>query len=1094
MKCPVCAHENPANAKYCLECGSRFALTCGKCRSELPLSAKFCLECGHPTSASTMPQASGFASPDSSTLKPPAEENAISKSAPEGERRQLTVLFCDLVGFTELANRLDPEVLQGIVRSYEDACAVCITRYEGYVFQRLGDGIVAFFGYPLAHEGEAQRAIHAGLEIISTLSQRDVPDVGHLTVRIGIATGVVVVSSAEKGAVGDTMNLASRLQGIAQPGSVVVSQRVHRLAGGAFDYEDLGEHMLKGISQPARAYRIVGVRQATSRFEAATQERLMPLVGRDQELALLMERWRQARAGEGQGVMLVGEAGIGKSRILRALLDELKGEPHTRVQYQCSPYHADSAFWPVTQQLAHVAGFEPSDTPERRLDRLEALLVQTRKEAAADTPLIAALMGVDGATRYGPLALAPAALRTRTLQALVDHMMGLAARHPMLLVMEDAHWIDPTTLELLERIIDAVAEAPVLVVLTSRPDNQPALAAHPHVTRLALNRLGREGVEAIVAGLGGAKLPEATVAAIVARTDGVPLFVEELTRAVVESGETSVPATLYDTLMARLDRTAEVKEIAQTAACIGREFDFALLAAISERPEAELVAGIDRLGAAELVFRRGFGTGARYIFKHALVRDAAYESLLKSSRQVIHARLVTALEARGMETPPEILARHAELAGMTDRAIREYRHAGDAAGARPAYAEAVANYDAALRLLTTQEEGRGRDEHQLAIEIARGQALMAHFGYAAPKTTEAFAHARVLAEKVGDARSLFHVDWGQWQVSNVQANLPEALVRGRRALAACDPDDPADIRPLAHRLVGSPLVAMGRFAEAATHLQESLACYDPDRHADHTRRFGSDTRALSLIWLASARWFQGAVEAALTDMEASLAFVRQVDNAFARCQGLGHIGVLRALIDPAGADASVAELLASTHRHGVQFFEAVGHGLRTGVRTAQGDHRGALDDAARAREGFSRSGARIFQPLVLNFAAQAQMAVGRFDDAAATLADIDAMIEAGQRWGEAETRRVEGDLMLACGDAVAAEACWRRAIAVAQGQGAASWELRATTRLAGLLIDRGATNDAAILLAEAFKKIDGGSDTPDLVLATTMLRELGATL
>jgi tetratricopeptide (TPR) repeat protein len=546
--------------------------------------------------------------------------------------------------------------------------------------------------------------------------------------------------------------------------------------------------------------------------------------------------------------------------------------------------------------------------------------------------------------------------------------------------------------------------------------------------------------------------------------------------------------------MARLDRTADVKEIAQTAACIGREFDFELLTAISERSEAELVAGIDRLGAAELVFRRGFGTGGRYIFKHALVRDAAYESLLKSSRQAIHARLVAALEVAGMEAPPEILARHAELAGMTDRAIQEYHRAGDAAGARPAYAEAVASYDAALRLLATQAEGRGRDEHQLAIEIARGQALMAHFGYAAPKTGEAFARARVLAEQVGDARSLFHVDWGQWQVSNVQADLPEALARGRRALAACEPDDPANIRPLAYRLVGSPLVAMGRFAEAATHLQESLACYDPDRHADHTRRFGSDTRAVSLIWLASARWFQGAVDAALTDMEASLALVRQLDNAFARCQGLGHIGVLRTLIDPAGADASVAELLASTHRHGVQFFQAVGHGLRTGVRTAQGDHRGALDDAARARDGFSRSGARIFQPLVLNFAAQAQMALGRFDDAAATLVDIDAMIEAGQRWGEAETRRVEGDLMLARGDAAAAEACWRRAIAVAQAQGAASWELRATARLARLLVDRVATNDAAILLAEAFKKIDGGRDTPDVVVASAMLRKLGASL
>jgi predicted ATPase len=661
-----------------------------------------------------------------------------------------------------------------------------------------------------------------------------------------------------------------------------------------------------------------------------------------------------------------------------------------------------------------------------------------------------------------------------------------------MLVVEDAHWIDPTTLELFENVLQSVKEAPVLVVLTSRPDNQPDLATRANVTRLALDRLGREGVEAIVVRLGGAKLPKATVAAIVARTDGVPLFVEELTRAVVEGGETTVPATLHDTLMARLDRISDAKEIAQTAACIGREFDFALLAAIAGRPEAELVAGLERLGAAELVFRRDFGAGTHYAFKHALVRDAAYESLLKSRRQEIHSRLVTILEAEPMATPPEILARHAELAGLTDRAVEEYCRAGDAAAVRPAYAEAVSNYDAALHLLATLEEGRRRDERALAIEIACGTALTARSGYTAAETAAAFARAQSLAAKVGDASSLFHVDWVQWRMRYVQGDFGDALAHGRRALAACDPDDPADVRTVAHRMVGMPLVIMGCFAEGATHMRESLILYQAERHAHHAQRFGADTRAAGLSWLAIARWCQGAVDAALTNMEVSLSVSRQLESGLARCQALGHVAILRALNDPAGAAASVEELLESSLKADVPFWQAVASGLRAGVRMAQGDHRGALDDTANGCDRLNQSGARLFQTLFLGFAAQAQIALGRFNDSAASLHDADIMIEAGQRWTESDARRIEGDLMLARGDLVAAEACWRRAIAVARAQGAASWELRAATRLAHLLADRGAPGDGATLLGAAFAQIQGGRATPDVVAGTALLRDLGA--
>jgi class 3 adenylate cyclase/tetratricopeptide (TPR) repeat protein len=1032
---------------------------------------------------------------------PPTEERPATPAAAlrgEAERRQLTVLFCDLVGSTALTTRLDPEEMGAVLRRWHDEITRLIAHFGGYVARFLGDGVLAYFGWPRATEDDAGQAIRAGLAIAAATEAQHAPDGTTLAARIGIATGLVVVGeilgegeAQEQIVVGETPNLAARLQAEAAPGQVVIAEATRRLTAGAFDLAPLGQRMLKGLAEPVEPYLALAERRATNRFEARAEGALHPLYGRDHELALLVERWRQARAGEGQAVLLVGEAGIGKSRIVRALLDGLEAGAHTRLRYQCSPYHADSAFWPVTQQLAHAAGFEPDDTSEQRLDKLEAVLAQAGKEVVSDAPLVAALMGLDGTARYGPLTLVPAALRTRTLKALVDRVVGLAAQRPVVMVVEDAHWIDPTSLELVDLVIDAVAEAAVLVVLTSRPDNPPALSAHHNVTRLTLSRLGREGVEAIVGRLGGAKLPRPVVAEIVARTDGVPLFVEELTRTVVEGGVTSVPATLHDTLMARLDRTPEVKEIAQTAACIGREFDCGLLATIARRPETELLPALDRLGQAELVFRRGFGTAARYVFKHALLRDVAYESLLKTRRQAIHARLVAALAVDSAATPPEILARHAELAGMLDRAIEEYHRAGDAAAARPAYVEAVANYDAALRLLATLPQGRERDERALAVEIARAQTLMASSGYGAAESKEGFDRARPLAEKVGDPRSLFHVDYGQWVASLVQSHMSDALARGRQALAACEPDDPAHVRTLAHRMVGTPLVMLGRFAEAVPHLQASVALYDVERHADHPLRYGMDTRAASLIYLAIARWCLGAVDAALADMEGSLAIARKADGALARCQGLGFAAMLKSWIDPANAGGLIEELFASSARDGVQFWEALAHGMRAGVRAAHDDYQGALEDAAIGRHWFDRSGARLIQQQWLGFAAQSEIALGHFDAAAAILHDIDSMIEEGERWWtKSDNRRIAGDLMLARGDTAGAEACWRAAIADARTQAAASWELRASIRLARLVAARGARAEARTLLAAACARIDGGRGTPDLVAAAALLREL----
>ena len=1019
----------------------------------------------------------------------------LSASAPE--RRNVTILFADLVGSTQLSTRLDPEDLGQLIQSFQHGVSAAITGHGGFVARYLGDGVLAYFGWPRAHEDDAARAVRAGLAIGPAAAALRTLDGEPLAARVGIATGLVVVgvsigegAAKEQVVVGETPNVAARLQAEAAPGQVVIAESTRRLLGGGFELKTLSPRPLKGLSESLAIHVVLGERQAATRFEARAEGALPPLFGRDYELGQLMERWRRARAGEGQGVLLVGEAGIGKSRIVRALLDSLRHEPHIRLKYQCSQYHVDSAIWPVTQQLAVAAGFEPTDGPEHRLDKLEALLAEAGPIEAMDAPVIAALMGLDGSGRYGPLTLTPEALRARTFEALARQLTGLASKRPVVAVVEDAHWVDPTTLELINHVIAAVAEVPALVLLTARPDDAPELADHANISRLPLYRLAREGVEAIVRCLGGERLPESTVAAIVARTDGIPLFVEELTKAVVESGETTVPATLHDTLMARLDRTPEVKEIAQTAACIGREFDLGLLAAIADRPRAELAAGLERLGAAELVFRRGFGMSARYVFKHALVRDAAYESLLRSRRQTMHSRLVLALEAATAGTPPEILALHAERAGMIDRAVDEYVRAGAAAAARPAYAEAIANYDTALRLLGALPQGSARNERTLAIGIARALALVAYLGYGAAETAAAFEHARALAEKVGDPRSLFRVDYGQWGANYVQGQLPQALERGRRAVAACDPDDQADVRTLAHRMVGAPLVMMGRFAEGAVQLQQSVAHYNLERHAGHAQRFGMDTRAHSLAYLGIARWCMGAVDAALVDLDDSLAISRRVDSALARCQGLGHVAIFKSVIDPAGAADLVEEVFALSLRDGVQYWQAVAHGLRAGVRTALGDHAEALEEATRCRDALERRGANVLRPLYMGFAAQAQIALGRFDEARTTLRNIDAMVAAGQGWTESDARRIEGDLLIGRGDSAGAEACWRRAIAVARAQEAASWELRAASRLAGLLADRGAADEAIALLSATLARVDGERGTPDVAAAAALLREL----
>jgi class 3 adenylate cyclase/tetratricopeptide (TPR) repeat protein len=841
---------------------------------------------------------------------------AVTTLPAAAERRQLAVMFVDLVGSTALSAELDPEDMRDLIRTYQNTVAGEITRFEGHIAQFLGDGVLAYFGWPRAHEDDAERAVRAGLAVTAAAARLTTPAGAPLRTRTGIATGMVVVgdliaegATQRHAIVGETPNLAARLQAVAEPGMVVIGGTTRQLLGDLFALNDLGPQRLKGIADPIPAFAVLGERAIESRFAARQAGEVAPIVGRDQELALLVERWQQAKSGDGQAVLLTGEAGIGKSRLTQALLEAVAVEPHFLLRYQCSPYHGDSALYPVIQQLAHAAGFTAEDGTERRLDRLEVLLAAAMDDVGTAAPLIAALLDLDGDLRYGPLALTPQQRRNRTLAVLVEQLAGLAGRKPVLWVVEDAHWIDPTTLELIELALDRAPSLRVLMLITARPTFAASFASHPVVTRLALNRLARAATQSIVARITrGKRLPEVLLEEIAARTDGVPLFVEEMTKAVIESAvlredadayhldgplsALAIPTTLHNSLMARLDRLQPVKAVAQTAAVIGRSFDHRIIAALAARPEPELAEAMRRLVEAELVFRRGTPPEATYLFKHALVRDAAYESLLKSERLALHARLLDVLEGAG-ETTPAVKAQHAEAAGLAERALDYWEQAAVQALARPAYKEAIASFESAIRLCRALSDGPRWKRREQGLQLQLGQALIANRGYQAPATMRAFERALALADEMGDAALQVPALYGQWASVYIGGGDLGDLAQRFAALAETQPET-------GPRLVGLRMVALerfheGRFAESLAVARRSLEAYDPVAHRDLAHRFGHDPRTAAANYLAWNLWHLGFPDQAVLVSEDNLRWARQVNHAnttgIALCYGVSLLNI-----------------------------------------------------------------------------------------------------------------------------------------------------------------------------------------------------------
>jgi predicted ATPase/class 3 adenylate cyclase len=1048
-----------------------------------------------------------------------AEQSTAFAVPREAERRQLTVMFVDLVGSTALAARLDPEDMREALRVYQDACVGVIARFEGFVAKFMGDGVLAYFGYPQAHEDDAERAVRAGLDLVQTVSR--LAAAGRpLEVRVGIATGLVVVgdligrgAAQEETVVGETPNLAARLQGLAAAGQVVIADGTRRLVGGLFETEELGQQSLKGFSEPVPAHRVIRPGVAEGRFEALHGAFLAPLVGREQEIMLLLDRWGRAQAGEGQVVLICGEPGIGKSRLALALRERLQTEPPARLRYYGSRYHTNSTLWPVIDQLERAAGLGRDEPAATKLAKLEVLLDRAVADVAAGAPVFADLLAIPSEGRYPPLEITPQQRKARTFAALLAYLEGLAHRQgPVLMVLEDAHWIDPTTLELFELIIERILRLPALLVVTSRPEFEPPWTRHAHVTAITLDRLNHSQAAAIIEQTAGKALPSEVASAIVTRTDGVPLFVEELTKAVLESSLLSdagdrfelfgplpplaIPATLHDSLMARLDRLAPVKEVAQIGAVIGREFSYELLVAVVDQPEDRLRAALDQLVESELIFRHGASPEATYSFKHALVQDVAYQSLLKSRRLQLHGRIARVLEQRFSEAAdaqPELLARHYTEAGLSETAIEYWYQAGRLASERSALTEAIGHFGKALELLATLPDPSSRVEREIDLQIALGGALISAKGHAAPETGRAYARASELCRQVGDRCRLFPLLFGQWVFHMVRAEHAAARDIAEEWLRSAEREGDAAGLVVGHRAAGISSLWRGELVEARGHLERTLAVYDPERHRSLASIYAYDPRLAGLAGLAFALFQLGYPEQAVARCREAVDDAERLSHPAGLAYTLYHACMLDQIRgDVPCVRQRAAELSALSAEHGFAQWQAAGvafdgWAIAERGRAAQGIVR--IEDGL---DAYRATGAALFVPYFLTLLGTTHGAAGGAAEGLRLLAEaLDVANGSGEHWFEPESHRLKGELLRLPGrDRGTTEACFLRAMTIAREQNAKLWELRAARSLARLWAGQGRRAESHDLLASVYGWFTEGFDTVDLKDAKALLDEL----
>jgi class 3 adenylate cyclase/predicted ATPase len=1052
----------------------------------------------------------------------PGEPRPTEPPTPEAERRQLTVMFCDLVDSTKLSSQLDPEEYREVVRVYQKVCSEVITRFDGHIAQLLGDGLLVYFGYPLAHEDDAQRAVRTGLGILDAVEALNAslePAKGiTLALRLGLHTGLVVVGAMggegrqEQLALGETPNVAARIQGLAAPNTLMISEATHRLVQGYFTCESLGEHALRGVTQPLPVYRVFGESGVHSRLDIASARGLTPLVGRESEVTLLLARWEQVKAGHGQVVLLTGDAGIGKSRLVQTLKDHVANESHLRWECRSSEYSQNTALYPLIDLFQRTLQWQHDETSDEKFTKLEHALSQYRLPLEETVPIFALLLSLTlPESRYAPLQLSPQRQRQKTLETLIAILLEQAEQQPVLFIVEDLHWTDPTTLELLNLLIEQIPTTSILTLLTCRPYFQPAWHHRSYITEMTLNHLSHAQVEQLVNRMtDGTTLPQEVLTQIVEKTDGVPLFVEEFTKSLLESGQLeavdghyeligslstlAIPVTLQDSLMARLDRLMTGKVIAQLGATIGRQFSYALLQAVSQLDEEMLQHELGRLVEAEIVYQRGVPPQATYIFKHALIQDAAYESLLKSTRQHYHQCIAHVLEEHFPETTvmqPELLAHHCTEAGLIEQAVGYWHKAGQRASERSAHVEGISHLTQGLELLETLPETAERLQRNVNMSIALGVSLSATKGYGAPEVEQTYIRARQLCGRLDDPHQRFSLLRGLWVYYHVCAELQTAHTLGEQLLDFAQQAHNPVMLVVARNALGATLFYLGAVAAAHTHFTQSIALYDPKQHRASTFLYGDDAGVVCRSFDAWALWYLGYPDQGRAQSHEAVTLAQHVAHPFSLSFVLSYAAVFHLFRHEVRAVQERAEaVMKIAQEHGFPSWMAQGAMLCGWTLAQQGQTQEGIAQIEQGLAAYRVTGAELGQPRSLALLAEAYGIMGQPEGGLTALTEALTLVDTtGERWYAPELYRLKGALLLqqSSVNTTEAETCFHQAITIARAQQAKSFELRIATSLARLWQQQGKRQEAYDLLAPVYYWFTEGFDTADLQEAKALL-------
>ncbi len=1111
-RCGNCDFENPADARFCGNCGAGLTTTCGACGHANPVAFNFCTSCGTPLKAD--PQPLSVPAPEPATTSPGASWPMVEDVGPE--RRHLTVLFCDLVGSTELAQSLDPEDLRAVMGAYERACSDIVEGLGGYVAQFYGDGVLAYFGYPVAHEDAAERAVRAGLKMVEAVN--DVPSPTKLQVRIGIHSGMVVVGMEKSGvpgksnsAVGETPNIAARLQALAEPGTVMVSAATADLVEHAFRCEDKGLHPLRGIAEPVRVHAVLGVADVGRDIGHPDAG----FVGRERELDSIMERWRTARDGAGQAVLMSGEAGIGKSRLVQELRDRLRDEPVLLMRHHCSPFHTTTPLYPIARAIEVALDISPGDNSQQRLEKVRDMCLRRGLDPEHALPLFADLLSIPPCETCPAPSLDPEAMKSGIMELLLALLANVSVEKPVLFVVANAQWADPTTLDFLGMAIDQIATLPVLLVITHRPEFQVPWPARAHVLPLTLTRMSVEESRVMANSVAGeGTLPTEVLDTIVERADGVPMFVTELTETMLASdylaptaeGWTltgplpprAVPASLHDSLMARLDRLGPYKEVAQIGAMLGRGFRYGVLAAVSPLDDTKLRQALDELVRQEMLLQRGLPPNASYFFRQALVQEVAYETLLRSHRQEMHRRIGEVLESEFadiVDSEPEEIARHFAAAGMGERALRHRLAAARRSMRSSAMVEAVVQLDEAVALLAQIDDGTEKQRMEMEAQAMRGLTLAATQGYSAPVVREAYERALDLSQELADDGMHMRALLGLYGHSMATGEPALAHFVGNRLLALAEERKDDDDLQLANYLItGGNLSDRGKLAQAAGFYERAIAKLDVASPDQALWLRAQDPGVVASSMLARNRYILGQADSARRALAAAQERATAVNHAFS--DGFARsvaASVLSSMRDWEAAEQASAAALELSEKHGFPSWQAQS-GIFYGLASIKLGHTSEgiarLERALAVGEKIWNAGPSLFYRIALG---EAALELGRVDEAISTVEE--GLAEIGSRGGgahEAELHRLLGSALRKKGDAAAATKAFERAVAIASGQGALSWELRATIELAEMRREAGDIDGAQERLAPVYDRLTEGRDTADAQRAAEILEAIPA--